>query len=178
MSVAGGNGGGVNGYYVALADEATVQFYDNVGKFVTGGGWILDPGASGSGKGNFGLVGRYNKNGRPQGQMVYVYRGTFNGTPAIFRIKSNSLEALGFTGTTHPLSATLQGKANLQVVSAVDGSQLFGEGNLSFVASVRDTGLPSSNVGDTFSLTLTGGSYSKSIGPTQLGGGNAVIHLK
>ncbi len=178
MSIVAGTGGGTNGYYAGDQEDAIVTFYENIGRFATGGGWIPDPGASGNGKGNFGFVGKYNKNGSPKGQMVYVFRGTYNGVPAIFRVKSNSLDALGFSGTTHPLSATLQGRASLQVVSAATGAQLFGEGGLSFVARVVDGGKPSSIDGDTFSLTLTGGTYPKSIGATQLGGGNVMIHLK
>ena len=50
--------------------------------------------------GNFGFNARYNKSGQPQGQFVYVWRGTYNGVAADFILKSNALSALGFTQTT------------------------------------------------------------------------------
>src|SRR5207248_2224600 len=84
--IVAGSSGGVNQYYTAPQGEAAgVTFYNNTGQFATGGGWITDPSGS---KGNFGFNARYNKNGQPQGQMVYVYRGTYNSTPADFVIKS------------------------------------------------------------------------------------------
>ena len=74
-----------------------ITFYNNTGQFVTGGGWIIDPASGGNGHGNFGFNARFNKNGAPQGQMVYVYRGLYNGVLADYRIKSNSLTSLGFS---------------------------------------------------------------------------------
>jgi hypothetical protein len=149
------------------------------GQFVTGGGWVADAG-SWNGKDNFGFNARFNKNNKPQGQMVFIWRGTYGGEAAVFRIKSNSLDSLGFSGTNYPLIATLQGKANLQITRASDGATLGGEGNLNFVAKARDTGTPSGQPGDQFSLTVTRGDNSivKSFADVPLGGGNLVIHLK
>src|SRR5262249_1931242 len=99
-----GSAGGTNQFYAAgNAEAAGITFSNNTGQFVTGGGWINDPAG---GKGNFGFNARYNKSGQPQGQMVYVWRGTYNGVAADYIIKSNSLTALQFVGTTYPISAT------------------------------------------------------------------------
>jgi hypothetical protein len=96
-------------------------------------------------------------------------------------IKSNSLDSLGFDRTSpYPIKATLQGKCNLQIIRASDGALLGGEGNLSVVATATDAGLPSSNQGDYFSLTVTrtDNSVVRSFTSTQLGGGNVVVHTK
>jgi subtilisin family serine protease len=184
MRIVAGSSGSANLYYAAPVSPMTGAFalYENIGQFVTGGGWIPD-GSSGNEKGNFGFNARFNKNSKPQGQMVYVYRGTYNGNPADYIFKSNSLDTLGFSKLSppYPISATLQGNCNLQVVQ--DSVQIpgAGQGNLRFVATVTDGGLPSSNNGDYFSLTVTnstGGTVIKSLGATQLGGGNVVVHPK
>jgi len=172
-----------------------ITFYDNTGQFVTGGGWVVDPDSNGHG--NFGFNARYNKNNQPQGQMVYVFRGLYGGVggvPADFILKSNALTALGFscwnatttsfgtcptTGATYPMKATLQGKANLQINRASDGVSLAGDGGDTFVAAVTDSGLPSSNSGDTFALTINGSTLTtKSFSALPLQGGNVVIHTK
>src|SRR5207237_502917 len=128
--VVAGSGAGTNQFYTAPSSEpAGIAFYINSGQFATGGGWVNDPGGS---KGNFGFNARYNKSGSAQGQMVYVYRGLYNGVPADFIIKSNSLTALSFSGTTFPITATLQGKANLQIIRQSDGVTLFSDGNATF----------------------------------------------
>ena len=60
-------------------------------------------------------------------------------------------------------------------MSAATGAQLYSQGGLTFIASVVDGGKPSS-IDGMFSLTLTW--LSRSVGVTQLSGGNVVIHLK
>jgi hypothetical protein len=165
-----------NNYYDTNQNAAinTITFYKNLGQFVTGGGWVNDS-ASTNGHGNFGFNARYNSNGKAQGQMVYVWRGTYNGFAADYIIKSNALTALSFTGTTYPLSATLQGGATLQIVRASDGYLLASQGGGSFVATAKDT----NGVGaDTFALTYTGATLNKSFDTLNLQGGNVVIHLK
>jgi hypothetical protein len=178
-----GSSGGVNQYYTAPeAQNSVITFYNNVGQFVTGGGWLTDPNTSGHG--NFGFNARYNKNNQPQGQFVYVWRTTYNGVAADYIIKSNSLTALGFTQTTtssngYPMTSTLQGKCNVQINRASDGLQLASEGNDTFIVTATDSGLPSSNSGDALSLTLNGSSLTtKSFTNRPLNGGNNVIHIK
>jgi hypothetical protein len=186
-----GSTGGTNQWYTAPEAQPTgITFHTNSGKYAIGGGWINDPGGS---KGTFGFVARYNKNGQPQGQMVYVYRGLYSGpctinhvsrtctnVPANFVIKSNSLNALQFAGTTYPMTATLQGKATIQINRASNGVQLYGDGNATFTATVVDSGKSSGIGSDKFALTVYGknGVLYKSVPVTPLRGGNVVIHLK
>ncbi|HEX2049213.1 MAG TPA: Ig-like domain-containing protein, partial [Actinomycetota bacterium] len=174
----GSSAGGTNQFYVAPnASSATVVFYNDLGQFVTGGGWIIDPNGR---KGNFGFNARYNKNGQPQGQMVYVYRGTYQGVAADYVVKSNSLSALGFSGTTYPITARLQGKATIQINRTSDGAQLWSEGNATFTATATDTG-QSSGIGvDSYSLTVTrsNGVVYKNVPNTLLKGGNVVVHAR
>jgi hypothetical protein len=107
--------------------------------------------------------------------MVYVWRGTYNGVAADYIIKSNSLTALSFKGTTYPLSSTLQGGATLQINRASDGVQLASQGGGTFIATVVDT---NGTGADTFALTYNGASLTKSFNALALRGGNIVIHLK
>jgi hypothetical protein len=182
----------VNAWYQAInAPAAVITFYNNTGQFVTGGGWIVDPNGGGNHKGNLGFNARFNKSGAPQGQMVYVYRGTYNGELADYRIKSNSLTSLGFScwnGTaygpcplgnaTFPARATLEGKSTIQINRARDGYVMFSDGNANFSATVVDSGQSSGIGSDTYSLTVydKNAVLYKSVPTTLLGGGNVVIH--
>jgi hypothetical protein len=173
-----GNTGGTNLFYAAPnAQAAGLDFYVNRGQFATGGGWVNDPSGS---HGNFGFNARYNSTGSPKGQMVYVYRALYNGVLADFIIKSNALTALQFTGTTYPISSTLQGKMNVQVNRASDGLALFSAGNYTFSATVTDSG-QNGNVGKQFSLIVydsNGVPYHNVPAATPLQGGNVVVHLQ
>jgi hypothetical protein len=188
----GPTAGSVNNWYQAdNALAAVITFYNNTGQFVTGGGWILDPAGGGNGHGNFGFNARLSKTGMPQGQMVYVYRGLYNGALADYRIKSNSLTSLGFScwnGTayaacplgnaTFPAKATLSGKSTIQINRARDGYVLYSDGNSNFTATVTDSG-HSSGIGlDKFQLTVydKNAVLYKSVPETLLSGGNVVIH--
>ncbi len=176
--VANGSGGTPNLYYAALdAQAAGFDFYQNSGQFADGGGWIVDPNGS---HGNFGFNARYNKNGQPQGQVVYIFRGLFNGVMADFIIKSNSLSGLMFSGSTYPITATLQGKASIQVIQESNGATLFSSGNATFTASVTDSGKTSGVGSDAFSLTVydKNGVLYKTVPTSLLQGGNVIIHSK
>ena len=171
-----GSSGGANQWYTAdNAEVAAVTFYENTGQFATGGGWIDDPGGS---KGNFGFNARYNKKGQPQGHMVYVYRGSYNGVPADFIIRSNALNALAFGGKTYPIPATLQGKCTIQINRSSDGALLYSDGNAAFQATATDSGQSSGIGSDSFSLTVydKNGVVYKSVPVTLLQGGNVVVH--
>jgi hypothetical protein len=168
-----------------------VTFYNNTGQFVTGGGWINDPAGGGNGHGNFGFNARFNKSNQPQGQMVYVYRGTYNGVAVDYRIKSNSVTSLGFScwdGTgyatcplgnaTFPAKATLEGKSTIQINRASDGYLLYSDGNSTFSATVVDSGQSSGIGSDSYQLTVydKNGVLYKSVPTALLRGGNVVIH--
>jgi hypothetical protein len=171
-----GNTGGANLFYVAPYAEAVgVDFYVNSGQFANGGGWVSDPSGS---HGNFGFNARYNSTGSPKGQVVYIYRALYNGVQADYIIKSNALTALQFSGTTYPISSTLQGKVNIQVNRASDGYSLFSAGNYTFSATVTDSGL-SGTTGKQFSLMVydtSGVPYHSVPAGTPLQGGNVVVH--
>jgi hypothetical protein len=174
-----GSSGGTNLYYTAPSGEAgAITFYENSGQMATGGGWINDPAG---GKGNFGFNARYKNNGSPQGQLVYVYRGLYNGVAADYVIKSNALTALQFTGTAFPYLATLQGRCTIQINRASDGVQLYSEGNATFSATVKDTDLNPAAGNDTFALTVYDRNavlYKSVPANTPLQGGNVVIHQR
>jgi hypothetical protein len=173
-----GSTGGTNLFYAAPnAQAAGLDFYVNSGQFATGGGWVSDPTGS---RGNFGFNARYNSSGLPKGQLVYVYRALYNGVLADFIIKSNALTALHFTGTTYPISSTLQGKASVQVNRASDGLSLFSAGNYTFSTTVTDSG-QNGDAGKQFSLTVyanNGVPYHTVPSATPLQGGNVVVHLR
>jgi hypothetical protein len=172
-----GNTGGTNLFHTAPnAQAAGLDFYVNSGQFATGGGWVSDPTGS---HGNFGFNARYNSTGSPKGQIVYVYRTLYNGVLADFIVKSNALTALQFTGTTYPISSTLQGKASVQVNRASDGLSLFSAGNYAFSATVTDSG-QNGDAGKQFSLIVyasNGVPYHTVPAATPLQGGNVVVHL-
>jgi len=82
---------------------------------------------------------------------------------------------------TYQIKATLQGKANLQINRASDGSSLFSEGNASFIGTVTDSGASSGIGQDDYALTVTrsdGTTQFKYVPVTKLGGGNVVVHMK
>ena len=176
--------GGANQYYASPdAQPATLSFYTSSGEFASGAGWIKDPATLSHGM--FAFIARYNSAGKASGQFAYVWSGTYGGLPAFFTVTSNALTALGFSGSSYPLSATLSGTATLQVNKASNFALLYGpESKLPFTVTAYDTG-KSSGVGlDKLSLTLTGSKASfltggmKSFSGVALGGGNIVIHLK
>jgi len=82
-----------------------------------------------------------------------VFRGLYGSTPATLTIKSNLLTRLSFSGTTYPISAMLEGGANITVVDA-NGVQLFGDGNWRFVATVTDTNANTGIGSDIFAIRI------------------------
>ena len=183
-SIVAGNTGGVNDWYAGPASQgAVITFYTPSGQFVTGGGWMWDPAG---GKGNMGFNARLNKSGKPQGQLVYVWRGVYSGpctiagvaqtcanVPVDFVVKSNALTAFGFTNAQ---SATLEGKATLQVNRQSDGATIFSDGGATFSARAYDSGV-TTGAGDTFGLTVydKNGVMYRSIPATAMQGGNLVV---
>jgi hypothetical protein len=197
-----GNGdSNTNAWYVAQPTVPTgLTIYTNTGQFVTGGGFVNDA-LSSNGKGNFGFNARFTRSGNPQGQFVYVYRSTYNGIPADFVLKSNSLTSLAFqcwNGTaygncpqgnnTYPALSTLQGKNTIQINRASDGTNLYSDGSATFSATVIDSGANSGIDSDRFTLKVwdKNGVLFRQIGDLGgsppywntvfLKGGNVVIH--
>jgi len=174
VSLVAGPESGANEWYVAEDTDAVLTIYEPSGQFVTAGGWVVDPSGS---KGNFGMNGKYLKNGRVQGNLVYIFRGDYNGEPAEFKVKSNALNALAFGGAEFPVTTSLQGKATLTITRASDGVELFSEGNATFLATVMDSGT-NGDAGDTFALVVYDkrGVEFKNVPETLLQGGNVVAH--
>ncbi len=150
-----------------------MAFYENTGQFVTGGGWVDD---TSGGKGHFAFNGRPGKKSQPQGQVVYSWLGDHEGQPAMYRIRSNALSGLRFSGRTYPVTATMEGKANILVTRLSDGAVLYGEGAATMTATATDT--DKNTTPDSFSLSVFGksGTRYKSVPTVPLRGGQVVVH--
>ncbi len=170
----------MNKYYTAAnAQSAGLDFYQNSGKFATGGGGIKDPNGA---RGNFGFNARYSKSGKPQGQMVYIYRGMYNGVTADFIIKSNALSDGTAIRWNEPIRSAPRCRANAPSRSMMPTLVQ------AFSAMARPPSRPlsidtnkSSGIGfDSFSLTVwnKNGVVYKLVPTTLLSSGNVVIHLK
>ena len=177
-----------NEWYWAFPSQSTITVTDYSGQFMTGGGWLKDPTSTSTNtvKGHFGFQGRYTKQGSPKGNLVYNWLGKVNGVTANFRIKSNQISSLQFSGLLYPMGGTMNGKASLEVTRASDGASLpGGMGNLSLTLKVVDSN--SKTTPDTFLLNVyNGNTLVKSVSttgtpagtplPTQ--GGEIVLHAK
>ncbi|TRZ91404.1 MAG: hypothetical protein D4R88_01985 [Methanosarcinales archaeon] len=157
-----------NDYYKPITSAPTpLIVYEPTGKFTTGGGWILDPVGS---HGNFGFTVKYNKQGKVQGNSLYIYRQ--NGLDYI--VKSNAWIGLAIKGIT----SSFQGKASLQIYDPAAGLiQPGSSGNFQFTVEAVDNEL--SKTLDTYKITVLdkdGLVYHTATG--QLQGGNIVIHEK
>ncbi|MFZ3168600.1 MAG: choice-of-anchor U domain-containing protein [Candidatus Methanoperedens sp.] len=157
-----------NDYYKPITSTPTpLIVYEPTGQFTTGGGWILDPTGS---HGNFGFTAKYNKQGKVQGNSVYVYHQ--NGFDYI--VKSNAWIGLAIKGIT----SSFQGKASLQIYDPATGLlQPGSSGNFQFTVEAVDNEL--SKTPDTYKITVldkNGVVYHTATG--QLQGGNIVIHEK
>ncbi len=155
-----------NDYYKPnTSDPIPLTVYEPTGKFTTGGGWIIDPAGS---QGNFGFTVKYNRQGKVQGNSIYVYRQ--NGLDYI--VKSNAWIGLAITGS----NSRFQGKASLQIYDPATGLlQPGSSGNFQFTVEAVDNEL--SNTPDTYRITVlnrNGLVYHTATGRLQ--GGNIVIH--
>lgn len=165
-------------YITAYPDEATVTVYNPDGRFITGGGFITDT-RTGL-HNNFGFTFKYNKQGKPQGNLIYIIRDEIAGTKT--RIKSNMIQSLGFPPGNPPGTPTAiaEGKCNVAVYDLLSDAYLGGVGNLTFSLYGEDRGLSGINE-DTFRLEVR---YPDGV-PYEPGhmnqseflqGGNIVIH--
>jgi 4-hydroxy-3-methylbut-2-enyl diphosphate reductase IspH len=167
-----------NNFINAPADEATATVYDPDGRFFTGGGYIVDP--MSSDKNNFGFTFKFNKNGKAQGNVIYMIRDRVEGIK--IRVKSNMLEAAGFPVGDPPDTPTAiaKGKCNLAIYDLYTDEYLSGQGNLVFHIFVEDMGKKGVDE-DTFKLELRypdGVPYEPyhMVDKEYIDGGNIVIH--
>jgi hypothetical protein len=187
----------VNQYFTApISDPAVVTLYQPFAdQFVTGGGWIVDPGynnlpvaiSSVNNHGNFGFTVKYKNGSTPQGQAVYVFRGA-DGYDYVVKSNSWSGGFLGFSGANLN-QASFSGKSNVTVINPTTGQAVLGlgGGNYTYKIDVVDYG-PGST--DTFDISVyqpsgsmlyhqTGTSSSPlMLGGGGNGGGNIVVHAK
>jgi hypothetical protein len=171
------------------SDPAVLTVYQpTTDKFLTGGGWIVDPStnnlpvaiSSANNHGNFGFTVRYKKGSTtvPQGQSVYVFRGA-DGYDYIVKSNAWTGGALAFPTTT---TAGFSGKANVTVINPATGLAVtgLGGGNYSYRVDATDNGLPGTTDKYTLSIYTPTGVLYHQAGTTAsqitLGGGNIVVH--
>jgi hypothetical protein len=178
--VVGSTAGSTNLFYTAPPGSVSgIAVYTNTGQFATGGGWIADSTQGGSGQGSLSFNARYTKTGGAKGQVAYVWQAMYNGQLANFTITSNAISTLTFSGTTTPITATLQGKCAELIAAVATGQLLASQGNLTFTATAKDGdyGLSQNIPSDAFSLSVFNGSTTiRQVTATSLGGGNLVVH--
>lgn len=168
------------GYFEAPAsDVVPVTVYaPTTGTFVTGGGWVHDPGyldrpepISTDDQGTFGLEARVRKDGTPSGNVTYVFPGA-KGSQYIVRSTGWQGGGLAISGN----HATIAGTCDVTVLDPA-GNVVSDTSGDSFRLDVSDA--PRS---DTFALTvrtLDGTLYHRVGTPTEplgLGGGQVVVH--
>jgi hypothetical protein len=141
-----------NDYFTAPdSDPAVVTVYQpSTSQFATGGGWIIDPGlnslpvavSSANQHGNFGFSVKYKSGTTPQGQAVYVFRGS-DGYDYV--VKSNSWSGGGLTfgtlssGTFSGASVvSFSGKCNINVINPANGQVVSSSGNDTYRVDATD----------------------------------------
>ena len=200
----------VNGYYVDTAAEATsiTVALPLATSFITGGGYLVPTTSAGTyasdagRKTNFGFNVKYNKSGTNlQGNINIIVRKGGK----LYQFKSNALSSLGVKyckvdgsgnlvgcdlaptspcttngSPTCPITATFQGKANLNDVTGATPVSL--GGNLTLQMALTDRGEPGS--ADSLAITVYDGNvlrFSSEWNGTRtvekiLTGGNLVAH--
>jgi hypothetical protein len=168
------------GYFEAPAsDVVPVTVYaPTAGSFVTGGGWVHDPGylerpvpISSDDQGRFGLEARLRNDGTPSGTMTYVFTGA-DGNRYVVRSTGWQGGGLAIAGSR----ATIAGRCDVTVLDPV-GNVVSEEAGSSYRLDVSDAGRS-----DTFALTVHApdGTLYHRVGtpadPLGLGGGQVVVH--
>jgi hypothetical protein len=176
-----------NQYYSGpRSDPVVLTVYQPLeGASANGGGWVIDPStkdvpvaiSSANRHGNFGFTVRYKKGSTtiPQGQVVYVFRGS-NGYDYI--LKSNAWTGGGFSVSGS--RGSFSGRANVTVVDPATGLAVpaLGGGNFTFRVDVND-GTP-----DTYALSIydSAGKLYHQVGTTAaqlaVGGGNITVRTR
>jgi phospholipase C len=161
------------------SDVVPVTVYaPTAGSFVTGGGWVHDPGylerpvpISTDDQGSFGLEARLRKDGAPSGNVSYTFAGA-DGNQYV--VRSTGWEGGGLAiSASH---ATIAGTCDVTVLDGA-GSVVSQSTDDMFRLDVSDT-----RGQDTFALTVftPDGTLYHRVGtpryPLGLGGGQVVVH--
>ena len=177
-----------NSYYIAPVETVAVTVVLPGTGFTTGGGWIMEP-KLGT-RSNFGFTVKYLKNGKIQGNSLYIYRVRTNIGYGLrdynWIIKSNAMGALTQACTTtlpRICKATFTGKSTITAVDRVTGIAYGLGGNYQFQVDVTDNGEPGSSPGvgpDTYAIRVwnsTGTCYQLGTPAAQvkINGGNIQV---
>jgi phospholipase C len=168
------------GYFEApTSDVVPVTVYQpSAGSFVTGGGWVHDPGyldrpvpISTDDQGAFGLEARLRKDGTPSGSVTYVFAGA-DGNQYVVRSTGWQGGGLAVAGN----HATIAGTCDVTVMDQA-GNFVSESADNSFRLDVTDVAKA-----DTFALSVytpEGTLYHRvgtPAGALGLGGGQVVVH--
>ena len=195
-----------NDYYTAEFETVVVPVSDPGTRLTAGGGWLIDPNTRS--RANFGFVAKFLKNGKVQGNSLFVYRVTIDlstillDAPAGEReynwlIKSNAMQGLNIydcdLDTTRGCKATITGKNTVQAVDRLTGVLYSIGGNYQFQVDIADNQEPGSSLGvgpDQYAIRVwsTSGTYYELgdtyddngmlLGPLDIVGGNIQVKAK
>jgi hypothetical protein len=147
-----------NNFYQADFESVVVLVNDPGTGMANGGGWLIDPNTDG--RVSFGFTAKFLKNGRVQGNSLFIYRITTDlstivpGAPEGERdynwiIKSNAMQGLYIydctVKTTSGCKATITGKNTVQAVDRETGVLYSIGGNYQFQVDVIDNQEPGSS---------------------------------
>lgn len=142
--------------------------------------WVADANSA-NGKGNFGFMVNYQKNGSPKGNALYTFRGAdgFN-----YRVKSNSWQGGGLTFYQDAAKAAFSGRCTVQKIDSVTGAVVESWGGYSFTVDLIDGDLRNPRESDRYAIQILTdtGMLWRQIGsrtnPVQIGGGNISVQSK
>jgi len=147
-----------NGFYKFAVESVVVLVNDPGTGMANGGGWLIDPNTDS--RVSFGFTTKFLKNGRVQGNSLFIYRVTtdlstiVSGAPSGERdynwiIKSNAMQSLFIydctVKTTTGCKATITGKNTVQAVDRETGVLYSIGGNYQFQVDVIDNQEPGSS---------------------------------
>jgi hypothetical protein len=167
-------------YFASTASDVVpiTVYAPTTGSFVTGGGWVHDPGylnrpvpISTDDRGLFGLEARVRKDGTPSGNVAYAFTGS-DGNQYV--VRSTGWEGGGLAISSG--QATVAGTCDVTVLDH-SGSVVSQSTDDTFRVDVKDA-----RGQDTFALSVftPDGALYHRVGtpgtPLQLGGGQVVVH--
>jgi hypothetical protein len=194
-----------NHYYVAEEEDVAILVNDPGTGMTAGGGWLVDPNIGS--RVSFGFTAKFLKNGKVQGNSLFIYRVTTDlselvpGAPEGLReynwiIKSNAMQGLNVydcpAGAKIGCKATITGKNNIQAVDRLTGVTYSLGGNYQFQVDVydnREVNSPPSDKADQYAIRvwnasgvyyMLGDGYDANwrLKPLEINGGNILVKDK